>query len=107
MNSPNIRKLSVVDPLFVKSMKTEFTKYTIKRTIPATQNRMDNVRFSYFVLNLAKSIIKRYIMAKANRKRNTNEYSGILDKHISNITVTIPKNINSVLFIESPTFQSS
>ena len=99
INSANIKKLSPVEPLLVKSIKTEFTKYTMKRMIPATQNRIENMRFSYFGLNLAKSIIKRYIMAKASKNRNTKEYSGISDMHTSNITVAIPININSFLFI--------
>ena len=79
-----------------------FTKYAVKSIIPTMQNKIDNLRFSYFVLVFAKKFIKRYIMAKTSKKINTKEYWGILDMHISNITVTIPRNINSVLFIKSP-----
>lgn len=62
----------------------------------------DNVWFSYLLLYLPKSDIIIAIKAKANKNMSINVYWGILDMHISNITVTAIRNIISVLFIKSP-----
>lgn len=74
-------------------------KYNIKRAIPNMQNIRDNFLFSCFSLYLDKSDIIMTIKAKASKNINMNENWGIVDMHMSNITVATIRNIISLLFI--------
>ncbi len=66
------------------------------------QNIKDRVLFSYFWLYLVNRDIIKTIKAKASKKRNMKWYCGIVAIYMSNIAVTVIRNIISILFIKSP-----
>lgn len=102
INNPRISNPSETEPLLVKSKYTEFMKYIMKRIILNMLNMIDKVRLSYFFLYLARSIMTRYITAKASKNKYTNKYFGIAYMQKSNIAAAMTINIISILFIISP-----